>query len=144
MPISFIPSAGDVLLCEFGPDPRAADCFPASRGPISVPPEMIKRRHVVVLASHTELMVVAPFSTKEPRPARACHLRIEARRYPFFDQDADSWLKGDMLMAVSRQRLDRLRYDGAYRRARLSKDDLREVRRAALGGLGLSEVAKHL
>ena len=144
MPINFTPAAGDVLLCEFGPDPRAAGCFPAMRGPISVPPEMIKRRHSVVLAAHTNLVVIAPFSTKPPRPMRSCHMHIPAGRYPFFDPKADNWLKGDMVMAVSKDRLDRLHYDGRWQRAALAPGDLRAARIAALGGLGLSALSQHL
>lgn len=144
MSISFKPSAGDVLLCEFGPDPRAPDCFPALRGPISVPPEMIKRRHVVILSTNIDLMIVAPFSTKAPRPQRACHHRISAGAYPFFDPRTDNWLKGDMVMAASRDRLDRLRYDGAYRRAIVSIEDLKAIRTAVLNGLGLATLTAHL
>jgi len=105
---------------------------------------MIKRRHVVILSTNIDLMVVAPFSTKTPRPQRACHHRIPAGAYPFFDAATDSWLKGDMLMAASRDRLDRVRYDGAFQRAKVNAADLKAIRTAVLNGLGLSALTAHL
>ena len=136
-------SGGDVLLCEFGPDPRDASAYPLLSGPISVPPEMIKRRHVVVISTPSAgLAIIAPFSTIEPYPLKPYHLSIPFGHYPFFTKD--SWLKGDMLQAVSRDRLDRLFFDGKHRRAALSKADCKSVRACALAGLGLSPLVAHL
>ncbi len=46
-----IANPGDVLLCEFGPDPRQPGVYPLASGPISLPPEMTKQRHAVVIAT---------------------------------------------------------------------------------------------
>lgn len=134
---------GDVLLCDFGPDPRQAGAYPLASGPISVPPEMVKPRHAVVIATPSAgLAIIAPFSTREPTPLRPFHFHIPVGRYPFFNQD--SWLKGDMLQVVSRSRLDRLRVNGQRQRTHLSPDDFKAVRAAALAGLGLSRLIGHL
>lgn len=136
-------SGGDVLLCEFGPDPRENGVYPLTSGPISVPPEMIKRRHVVVLSTPSNgLAIIAPFSTIEPYPLKPYHYRIPFGGYPFFTKD--SWLKGDMIQVVSRNRLDRLFFHGKHQRAALSKADYKSVRASVLAGLGLSPLAVHL
>lgn len=138
-----IVNPGDVLLCEFGPDPRQPGTYPLASGPISLPPEMIKQRHAVVIATPSPgLAIIAPFSTREPVPLRPFHVHIPAGSYPFFSRD--SWLKGDMMQVVSRDRLDRLFFNGRHQRAALSAADLKAVRTAALGALGLSRLAPHL
>lgn len=134
---------GDVLLCEFGPDPRQPGIYPLASGPISVPPEMIKQRHAAVIATPSPgLAIIAPFSTRAPIPLKAFHVHFPLGAYPFFSRD--SWLKGDMLQVVSRDRLDRLFFNGRHQRAALSTADFRAIRAAALGGLGLSRLAGHL
>lgn len=138
-----IVNPGDVLLCEFGPDPRQPGTYPLASGPISLPPEMIKQRHAVVIATPSPgLAIIAPFSTREPVPLRPFHVHIPVGSYPFFSRD--SWLKGDMMQVVSRDRLDRLFFNGRHQRAALSAADLKAVRTAALGALGLSRLAPHL
>ena len=136
-------NGGDVLLCEFGPDPRAAGAYPLASGPISVPPEMIKRRHVVVISTPSAgLAIIAPFSTIAPNPIKPYHHLIAHGSYGFFRKD--SWLKGDMLQIVSRDRLDRLFFDGKHQRAALTKADYKAVRESVLAGIGLSQLASHL
>lgn len=142
-PKFLIVNPGDVLLCNFGPDPRVPGVYPLAAGPISLPPEMTKDRHAVVLATPSPgLAIIAPFSTREPLPLRPFHYKIPLGTYPFFNRD--SWLKGDMMQVVSRDRLDRLFFNGRHQRARLSAADFTAVRAAALAGLGLSRLAPHL
>lgn len=134
---------GDVVLCNFGPDPRATGTYPLASGPVSMPPEMIKERHAVVIATPSPgLAIIAPFSTRQPAPLRPFHHHIPLGTYPFFSKD--SWLKGDMLQVVSRDRLDRLYFNGRFQRAALSKDDFKVVRAATLSALGLGLLGVHL
>ena len=136
-------NSGDVLLCQFGPDPREPGVYPLMSGPISVPPEMIKLRQVAVISTPSpRLAIIAPFSTNQPSPLKPYHHFIPSGRYPFFSKD--SWLKGDMIQSVSRDRLDRLFFDGQHQRAALSKADYRAVRSCALAGLGLSALSGYL
>jgi uncharacterized protein YifN (PemK superfamily) len=136
-------NGGDVLFCDFGPDPREPGVYPLMSGPISVPPEMIKRRQVVVISTPSAgLAVIVPFSTNQPTPLKAYHHFIPSGRYPFFSKD--SWLKGDMIQSVSRARLDRLFFDGLHQRAALSKEDYRAVKASVLAGLGLSTLVGSL
>lgn len=146
MPITFVPSAGDVLLCEWGPDPRDPTTFPLHAPPVGVAPEFYKRRHAAVLSASAtgDLVLVAPFSTVPPVKTEAYHHRIAGGAYPFFDAARDSWLKGDSLTSVSRARLDRLYFQGRYQRARLNPADTLAVRAAILNALALGRLIPHL
>lgn len=144
MPITFRPAAGDCLLCEFGPNPVDPATYPVNVPPLAMSPEMYKQRQVAVLSTNAygDLVTVAPFSTVPPRVLHGYHHFIAAGTYPFLSEDC--WLKGDMLMAVSKLRLDRLLINGRYGRAVLRPDDLKAVRECALEGLGLGRLAAHL
>ena len=144
MPITFIPGSGDVLMCEFGPDPLDQGTYPLAAGPCSVAPEMIKRRHVVVLATRGLMVTVAPFSTVAPNHVQNFHHLIPDGSYPFFAAGEDNWLKGDMITAVSRDRLDRVFHGGRYQRAPLAPADFRAARRCILHGIGLGTLAQHV
>lgn len=144
MPITFRPAAGDVLICEFGPDPRKPETYPVNVPPLSMDPEMHKRRQVVVLNvnAYGDLIMVAPFSTVPPRVMHGYHHFVAAGTYPFLSEDC--WLKGDMLMAVSKLRLDRVLINGRYGRASLSAADLHACRVCSLEALGLGRLSAHL
>jgi uncharacterized protein YifN (PemK superfamily) len=142
--IKFIPQGGDVLWCEFGPDPLDLGTYPVTAGPVSVAPEMVKKRRVLVVSSGGSLVRVAPFSTRPPQNPRPYHHRIPADSYPFFRPGVDSWLKADVLMAVSRDRLDRLHFNGRFQRAALSQTDWLASRTAVLEALGLGRLKTHL
>ena len=144
MPITFRPSAGDVLICEFGPDPQSPATYPLNVPPLSMSPEMHKRRQVVVLNTNAygDLIIVAPFSTVPPRVMHGYHHFIPAGIYPFLPENC--WLKGDMVMAVSKLRLDRVLINGRYGRAALSPADVKACRICALESLGLGRLTAHL
>jgi uncharacterized protein YifN (PemK superfamily) len=106
MPITFTPQLGTVLMCDFGPN--------------SMPPEMSKIRHVVVVSPRRKggsgwgSCIVIPFSTVAPKAVEPYHYRIQANKYRFFRRDTDVWAKGDMVAHVSFSRLDRVFCDGRY------------------------------
>lgn len=131
-------------MCDFGPDPSAPDTYPLYAGPCAVLPEMIKRRHSLVLSVQEQMIIVAPFSTVEPTPLRQFHLEVPADTYPFFATGARNWLKGDMIMAVSRQRLDRIFYEGRYKRASICPEHFALARACVLHGLSLGKLVPHL
>ncbi len=102
MSITFHPNPSTVLMCDF------ATGFQ--------PPEMAKRRPVVVMSPRRRhrsgLCLVVPFSTAKPDPVEAFHHMIQAGRYPFFRPNADVWAKADMLTCVAFRRLDRVLLNG--------------------------------
>lgn len=126
MPITFHPRPATVLICDF------------TTG--FLPPEMVKRRHVVVMSPryrrHSGLCLVAPFSTVAPVPVEPHHYEIQAGAYPFFDPAKSVWAKADMLTSVSFRRPDRVLLHGRYVSPSLNPDDFQAIRRAVLAALG--------
>jgi uncharacterized protein YifN (PemK superfamily) len=144
MPITFTPGPNDVLMCEFGPDPRAL-MTEIRRGPLAVPPEIWKKRQVVVVSHGAGgTCLVVPFSTEAPRRPRGYHHRIPVGTYPFFEMEKDSWVKADMMEAVSYDRLDRVQINGRFSGASLSNADFRAVQACVLDALSLSHLKPHL
>ena len=127
MPIPFVPNAGDVLMCDF-------DGFR--------PPEMTKKRHVVVLSARSRVSfpstyVVVPVSKTPPGPVEACHCEFKARSYVFIDQAVSVWAKADMVTCVASGRLDRVKIAGRFSAARISSSDLARIRQSVLWTLGM-------
>jgi mRNA interferase MazF len=121
MPIQFLPRPGTVLLCDY------------TTG--FVPPEMTKRRPVVVLSPGPQTLLVVPLSTSEPTPRELHHVQILAGHYRFLDRRVDSWVKGDMISAVSLKRLSPLSSSAC-----LSAHHFLAVQRAVLHALGFAQL----
>lgn len=127
MPIQFFPKPGMVLICDFETGFQ--------------PPEMVKKRRVIVLSPHrltAQMATVVPVSTTVPAPEMAHHARFEAAAYPFFHQDKPCWAKCDIIHTISLERLDRIRVGGKYASPSISVSDLDRVRKAAASALGLT------
>lgn len=128
MPITFHPNPGTVLICDF------ATGFQ--------PPEMVKRRHIVVMSPrrrhHSGLCLVVPFSTVMPYPIERFHHVIPIGAYPFFDPAKDTWAKGDMVTCVAFHRLDRVILNGRYVTPRLRAEDFAAIQRAVLAALDIA------
>ena len=136
MAITFSPRPGTVLLCDYG----------LGRGE-HVPPEMTKRRPVVVLSRHSwrqrrSLVIVVPLSTAAPPEANELNVRIAAGSYAFLRPDVDSWAKCDCVSAVSIRRLDRLLRRRSYIEAHLRATDFADIVRATIHAVGGNTLAK--
>lgn len=119
-------------------------------------PEMIKTRPVVVISPKISvrgrLCTVVPISTDPPQPKMPYHYELTninpALPRPY--QDGPNWVKGDMVVAVSFERLDFLRYGKGmngkrnYRYDVLPDDDIKAIRACVLSSLGLAVLTKHL
>ncbi|MCO6393289.1 hypothetical protein GTW25_19910 [Aliihoeflea aestuarii] len=138
------PQAGQVLICNFGPDPDKIAEPGIMTGPLGVKPEMYKERHCVVLSAGRGLTTIVPFSTVAPRTPQKYHFCIPPGSYGFFDPHEENWLKADMLETVSNERLDQPFFAGKRSNVKLSKDHSLEVRRAVLHWLGFSRLTEHL
>ena len=106
-----------------------------------VPPEMVKRRPVVVVAVHSHRRgpyVVVPFSTAAPRAVELFHIRIPAGRYSFLSSTLDVWAKCDVMAAVAPGRLDRFYWRGRSAAPMIASGDFRSIQRGVLHALGLS------
>ena len=73
---------GQIVMVEFGPDPRQVAAPGLMIGPLGVLPEMYKEmykeRHNVVVSTTSGLTTIVPLSTKAPTRQRAFHFRIPA------------------------------------------------------------------
>jgi uncharacterized protein YifN (PemK superfamily) len=118
-------------------------------------PEMVKRRPVVLVSPRIRarpgLATIVALSTTTPRPVEAYHAAIDIRpALPGGFASEGVWVKGDMIYAVSLDRLDFIRSGRdelgrrTFHRTPLDDDAVRIVRRCVLAGLGLSALNKHL
>lgn len=134
MPIQFELPPRTILLCDY------------SKGGFR-PPEMVKRRPVVVvsprLRHRTGLLTVVPLSTTAPERVGAHHCRITIPQpLPKFAA-AEAWVKADMLATVAFERLDLFRSERdqygkrEYLQPRISEDDFARVQACIRAALGL-------
>lgn len=141
MSLLYHPNPGEVVLCDYGTG--------------FVPPEMVKRRPVVIVSPRLRqrqgLVAVVPLSTTAPGTVEAyhCHLELAVPLPSPFDAPG-MWAKCDMIATVALTRLDRFR-DGRdegggarrYRTGKVSPVDLRRIYSAILCGLGLGILTNH-
>lgn len=137
MSISYYPSAGEVLLCNFETG--------------FIEPEMVKLRPVVIISPRLRgcgnLATVIPFSTTPPIIIEDYHYLLElenALPYPFDENPI--WLKCDMIYRVSRDRLDR--FNGKrlpngkrqYLSGHVNATQLIDIKKAVLHSIGLGGI----
>lgn len=131
MSIDFIPSVGQVLMCDY-----ESDGF--------IRPEMQKIRHCVVVSPryrrHTGCCLVVPFSTVEPEKVEPYHYKIPRGSYGCFDDTKDSWAKCDMLTHAAFARLERPRLQGRFSTVMLTRSHLSAIKRSVLCALGVIEL----
>jgi uncharacterized protein YifN (PemK superfamily) len=97
----------EVVTCSFEP----ADLY--SDNPLRgfIPPEMVKTRPVVVIATVTyRLFTIVPLSTTAPQVVKTFHHELVWETpLPGWENCASCWVKGDMIYTVSQQRLQFLK-----------------------------------
>jgi mRNA interferase MazF len=133
--IQFAPRLGTVVTVDFDQGFRE--------------PEMVKRRLAVVISppikERGRLVTVVPLSTTAPRPVMPYHCKINIPfALPAFWGSCERWVKGDMVNAVSFQRVDLLSLGKdangkrLYQQETLSHELLRKVQACVLRSLGLN------
>ena len=137
----YYPREGEIVFCDY-------------KG--FVAPEMIKPRPVVIVSPRLrrrgDLVSVIPLSTTAPEPVEDYHCQINltvALPEPF--DSPVMWAKCDMISTVALSRLDRFknarRPHGAARTwttGRVSAEQLAQIKRAMLCGLGFSSLTVHV
>ncbi len=129
--INFHPKPGHVLICDFNTGFR--------------PPEMVKKRPVVVLSrSHQQLVTVVPLSTTEPNPIEKWHHELREASLPASLRRTKHWAKCDVVVTVAFWRLDRVcigKHPTTGKRMYVSHvvspEDFAAIRQSVLHGLGL-------
>ena len=135
MPFYFYPRPGKLLICNFDTGFK--------------PPEMVKKRPVVVISPRFRrkhpLCTVVPLSTTVPDPLEPYHHRMNPQSLPGYLAKSETWAKCDMLATVSLERFDRVligrNADGRriYVAESVTADDLDAIRRCVAIALGLTE-----
>lgn len=124
MALRYPPHPGALLMCDFNTGFE--------------PPEMTKRRPVVVISPRPKtlagLCTVVPLSTVAPNPVKPFHHLMAAGSLPPELGARDSWAKCDMVCTVSLRRLD---WVSGRKALRVLDHDLVAVRRGVAVALGL-------
>lgn len=142
--IHVTPAPGQVVMCDFGPDPANIEPPGVLVGPLAIKPEIWKLRHAVVLKARFGIAIVVPISTSVPKNGDPCSFLIPAGKYPFLSAHEDSWVKAELIENASNLRLDRPFLAGRRSIVHLSPEDLKGVRQAVLHALALSSLTGHL
>jgi mRNA interferase MazF len=130
MAIRFYPRAGQILMCDFTG---------------FHPPEMVKRRPVVVISPRlpyrSEIVAIVPLSTTAPHHDLPYCYRLSRNYGPGEEADHPCWAKCDMVMNLSKARMDAFKVGRRqYEVPELTPEDLFGVRLAVLHGLGLDRL----
>lgn len=108
----FHPKKRMILTCDF------------DRGGF-LPPEMVKRRRVVVLRVFANTALVVPLSATEPIRMEPYHATLDPAGYGSITLRV--WAKADMLAHVSLDRLDRVNVRGRNFTERLKEPDFTRI-----------------
>jgi mRNA interferase MazF len=142
MALNYYPKTCEILLCDYGTS--------------IIPPEMNKRRPVVVISPRIRrrgaLVTIIPLSTTAPNPQDSHHCQI-LLKLPLPPPFANPlmWAKCDMIATVSLARLDRFRLRShgqsgtrKFVTGQLENDQIKAIRFGVLCGLGLSSLTIHI
>ncbi len=119
------------------------------------PPEMVKRRPAIIvsprLKDRPNLCTIVPLSTTAPKKIKPYHYKLHVT--PLLPKPYHSpfhWVKGDMLLTISFQRLF-LPFNGKdgngkriYDVRVIDKADLIKIQKCILHSLGLSSLTDYL
>lgn len=141
--IKYHPKVGQIFMCDFSAGFR--------------PPEMVKKRPVIILTpqfkGRADLVTVTPLSTKIPEPIQDYHYELPTKCLPQtgYFQKSNSWVKGDMIYTVSISRLDLIQLgkrgaDGKrlYYSNKLGRERMKEIYACLLHGLNLGNLSQYL
>ena len=132
MAITYYPKMGQILVCNFSG---------------FKPPEMVKVRPVIIISpklpGRAEILTVVPISLTPPIREQPFAVRLSRNYHPKEPDDRPCWAKCDMVMNISRQRLDGFKVDRRkYVTPNAEKCDLDAVRAGVLHGLGFGDLLK--
>lgn len=129
------PKVGEILECNYG---LFADTLDFNG---HIPPEIIKRRMVVVLNGKIKgLTLVVPISSTQNRESIALghHIEIEPewiQQTAFYD-NRTRWAKADLIQSVSRERLFFIYHQGKKIQQFLPREVVEKIQRAVIKLIG--------
>lgn len=130
MGISFYPRAGQIFVCDF-------TGFQV--------PEMVKIRPAVVISprlpGRAEIVTIVPLSTTAPARDLPFVYRLSRNYHPDGPLDLPCWAKADMVMNLSRHRLNGFKVGRRkYEIPNMTQLDLQGIKNAVLFGLGFGHL----
>jgi len=140
MPLTFYPTPGLVLMCDFNTGFRE--------------PEMVKKRPVVVVSGKFQrtnyansLCTVVPISTAAPRTVERWHHKLADASVPppLRALGEESWAKCDMVVSVAFNRLDKVRTERVDGKRQFAEhcvipEDLRAIQAGLLFVLNMANL----
>ena len=115
------------------------------------PPEIIKKRPVVILSPRSQLCIVIPLSTTIPMQVKSYHHQLERSSLPsILCKKGEVWAKCDMIYTVSLARLDRVKngHDKngktLYTSHFVTKNDFECIKKAVLAALGFNDLTRYI
>lgn len=148
MAITYRPKVGEVLECDFGQFKLLADgSFDSRNFDGRIPPEMIKRRLVVVLNGKLGgSCIVVPISSTQDMGggSRGLHVYLKPdlfRVTNFYDR-RDRWAKAELVQPVSTKRLYKLTDDGQRFDLYLPRSEVELIQRAVIKGVSATALLK--
>jgi mRNA interferase MazF len=132
MALLFHPRAGQVFVCDFTGFKE---------------PEMVKPRPVIIVSPRlpyrSEIAAIVPISLTPPRHNLPFCYRLSKNYHPDEPDDLPCWAKADLLLNIGTYRLSAFKVGRRkYAYPTLTPEDLGNVRRAVLCGLGLDRPLK--
>jgi uncharacterized protein YifN (PemK superfamily) len=120
--------------------PRAGSIYIAGFKGFS-PPEMVKVRPVIIISpklpNRSEIVTIVPLSTTAPLHSLPFCVKLSKNYMPNSDPNLEVWAKCDMIMNISKNRLDAIKVGRRkYYYPTLTQEDLISVRQGVLHGLG--------
>ena len=131
MPIIFVPSRQEILICDFDLTGH-------------VPPEIRKTRRVVVVSPRSQnhrhgrnygRCIVVPFSQTEPPKLSPADVYFRPGSYESLD--GETWCTCGIVMAVSHARLNRVSKGGKFLTEKVSDGDMARIEAGLRSSLGM-------
>jgi uncharacterized protein YifN (PemK superfamily) len=141
MPISYSPKVGELLDCNFGQfETLPNESYNTGNFDRRIPPEMIKKRPVVVLGGkfgQSALVIPISSSLNQNFVHRGLHVHIPPACFPTTDvyDERDRWAKAELIQHVSRHRLYKIRNNGGRSGLYLSREIVDQIQRAVIAAI---------
>src|SRR5262245_54113123 len=131
MPINFVPTRRQILICdfEFG---RIEPSLGKIRRAVIVSPRSYNRRH----GMGPGRCLVVPFSATAPYEITPAHVSFPDDVYPSLS--VPTWALCDCMRLVSHSRLDRVNVSGIYLSEMISEEDMARIETGIRHAVGIA------
>lgn len=146
MTINYAPKVGELLECDFGDFKRdAAGLIDTNNFNGRIPPEMVKKRLVVILNGKLNgACLIVPISSTQDigKITQQLHIELESKliaETDFYDKRV-RWAKADLIQQVSRDRLNRVRDKRGFITQILPREVVEKIQRGVIRAISASSL----